>query len=476
MRQLLVEGLALSLAGAALSLPVALAALRLISAVSPEPVFRQLTIDEHEFGFIASLALICPLLFTLAPARTLARADTRQILAATGGRGTTASMRGRGALVVAQVALAVILLIASSLAVRGVVGIYTAPTGIDTSRVLIFTLDFDDVQYPATSLSQAAAEATLAGVRVLPGVEHVAMVNSLPILGAESLVGLTVTQASLAPGDATPTVVATQATADIASVLGIPLLAGQWWSDGATDQAVITRETAVRYLGGVDQALGQSIAVSGSSPVRIVGVSKDVVSGDVSTLIPPRMWTPLPPSTRRLTFAVKAQGDPAGLTSGVRTVVAKTAPAVPLENLQPLEAEFRRAASSDYVIIGVLAGFAVLALVLAATGLFGVVSYAASQRTAEFGTRMALGASAIDVVRLVAQQSISLLAIGLGIGLAGGIGVGFAMKSALFGLSPMDPITIGGVAMLLAIVALVATAIPAWRAGRIDPISALRAE
>ncbi len=455
---------------------MALAALRLIAAVSPEPVFRQLKIDEHEFGFIASLALICPLLFTLAPARTLARADTRQILAAGGGRGTTASMRGRGALVVAQVALAVILLVASSLAVRGVVGIYTAPTGIDTSRVLIFTLDFDDVQYPATSLSQAAAKATRDGVRALPGVEQVAMMNALPILGAESLVGLTVNQASLPPGDATPTVVATLATQETGSVLGINLLAGQWWNDGATDVTVVTRETAVRYLGGVEQALGQTVAVTGGSPVRIVGVSTDVVNGDITSRIPARMWTPLPASARRLTFAVKAQGDPTALTSGVRAVVAKTAPAVPLENLQSLEEAFRQAASSDYVIIGVLAGFAVLALVLAATGLFGVVSYAASQRTAEFGTRMALGASAMDVVRLVARQSAGLLVVGLGIGLIGGIGVGFAMKSALFGLSPLDPITIGGVVMLLTIVTLVATAIPAWRAGRIDPITALRAE
>jgi putative ABC transport system permease protein len=475
-RQLMVEGLALSIAGAALSLPFAYAALQVIAAVSPEPVFKQLQIDEHEFGFIASLALICPLLFTLAPARTLARSDTRQILAAGGGRGTTASMRGRGALVVAQVALAVILLVASSLAVRGVVGIYSAPTGIDVSRVLIFTLDFDDVQYPEAAGARAAAMATRDAVRAIPGVERVTMLNALPILGAESMVGLTVNQANLPPGDATPTVVATGVSDEIAPVLGVTLLAGQWWSEGTTDAAVVSRETAVRYLGGVERAIGQTVAVTGGAPLRVVGVSKDVVSTDITAQIPSRMWTALPDSARRLTFAVKAQGDPAQLTGGVRTAIARTAPAVPLESLQTLDAAFREAASSDYVIIGVLAGFAILALILAATGLFGVVSFAAAQRTAEFGTRMALGASALDVVALVARQSIRLLVVGLSIGLAGGIAVGFAMQSSLFGLSPMDPVTIGGVAALLTTVTLVATAFPAWRAGRIDPIAALRAE
>jgi ABC-type antimicrobial peptide transport system permease subunit len=135
-----------------------------------------------------------------------------------------------------------------------------------------------------------------------------------------------------------------------------------------------------------------------------------------------------------------------------------------------------RAASSDYVVIGMLGAFAVLALVLAATGLFGVVSYAAAERTAEFGTRMALGARARDVIALVLGQSLRLLAIGLGLGLAGGVGVAFLIRGVLHGTSPTDPVTLGGVALLLAAVTLAATALPAWRAARIDPVTALRAE
>ena len=134
------------------------------------------------------------------------------------------------------------------------------------------------------------------------------------------------------------------------------------------------------------------------------------------------------------------------------------------------------AASSDYVVIGMLGGFALVALVLAMTGLFGVVSFTVAQRTAEFGTRMALGAGTGKVVRLIARQSFVLFAIGMTIGLAGGVGVGFTMESLLFGLSPTDPLTLTFVIVLLGVVALVATALPAWRASRIDPVVALRAE
>jgi putative ABC transport system permease protein len=135
-----------------------------------------------------------------------------------------------------------------------------------------------------------------------------------------------------------------------------------------------------------------------------------------------------------------------------------------------------QAESSDYVILATLGGFAVVALLLATAGLFGVVSYSVSQRTAEFGTRMALGAPASSVVTLVARQSVRLLAIGLAIGLSGGVGVGFAIRGLLNGVSPADPATLAGVTALLAFVALAATAWPAWRASRIDPVVALRAE
>jgi predicted permease len=478
-RQLVVEGLVLSAVSAGLAIPFAWATLRMIGSLSPEPVFQQLQIDGHEFAFIATLALVCPLIFSVAPARTLARTDMRQVLAASGTRGATVSMRGRGALVVAQVALAVILLTASSLAFRSISHLYSRPTGMQTAGLLTFTLDFNDVQYPTTVLSHAAALATRDAVQATPGVRQVAMLSALPILGAETMVPLTIDNQVPAAGDSKPTAVATGTTADGGSVLGLRMLAGSWWEIDGSGVAVVSRETAVRYLNGVEGAIGRSVTLSRGAntlTLRVVGVASDVVSGDVTAWLPARVWIPLEDTTRRLTFVASVQGDPSSVTSGVRAVVASTAPAVPIESLLTLDEALRRAASSDYVIVGVLGGFAALALVLAATGLFGVVSYGAAQRTAEFGTRMALGASTLDVVRLVARQSLGLLGIGLAVGLSGGVGVGFAMRSALYDLSPVDPVTIGGVAALLILVTLVATALPAWRAARIDPIAALRSE
>jgi putative ABC transport system permease protein len=189
-----------------------------------------------------------------------------------------------------------------------------------------------------------------------------------------------------------------------------------------------------------------------------------------------RIWVPLDQPPRRVTYLLRADDDAAALSTDVRAVIAATAPAIPIENLETFAQGIARARSSDDVIIAVLVGFAGVALLLASAGLFGVLSYTAAQRTAEFGTRIALGASTWDVIRLVSAQSVRLLAVGLTIGLAGGIGVGSAMGALLNGLSPADPASVLVVTALLSAIALIATAIPAMRAARIDPVIALRSE
>ncbi len=475
-RQLVSEGMLLSMIAAALSLPLAWGALDTVAALSSEQVFEQLRIDAHELSFVAVLALICPLMFSLSPIRMMVRPDLRQVLAAGGARGTTATSRGRGALVVMQMALAVILLTASSLALRSMREMYSAPTGIDTSKVLLFALEFNDAQYPTAEDARAAAVATREGVAALAGVESMAMVNALPILGDHGPISLSIDGAVSSPDEARPTVVVTRASHDLDRTLALHMPAGAWWRDGESGVAVVSNETARRYFGGVERAIGRRVSLMQGEQVvaaRVVGVVSDVAHTDRTQLPPPRVWIPLDGQTRRYTYLLRAD-HPAALASSVRSVVAATAAAVPIEYLQTFDEALAQAASSDYTVIGVLAGFAGLALVLASTGLFGVVSYTAAQRTAEFGTRIALGARAIDLVYLVARNSAILLAIGLSIGLAGGIGVGFMMQGMLYGLSPMDPLSLGTVTALLSLVTITATAIPAWKASRIDPVIALR--
>jgi hypothetical protein len=279
-------------------------------------------------------------------------------------------------------------------------------------------------------------------------------------------------------GGARPTAFVTGMTHDAGRAMGLRLLAGEWWSEGSRDAAVVSEAAARRYLGGVDQAIGRFLSYgegAGAVRLRVVGVSSDIAHTDRTSAAPPRLFVPFDSERRRFAYLVRAD-NPGTLAGEVRSVVASQAPTIPIEYLMTFDQAMADAASSDYVVIGMLGGFAAVALVLAMTGLFGVVSFTVAQRTAEFGTRMALGARAADVVRLVARQSLVLFTTGTAIGLGAGIGVGFAMESVLFGLSPTDPVALTFVIVLLGVVALVATALPAWRAARIDPVVALRAE
>lgn len=477
-RHFVIEGFVLCLTAALFALPLAWAGLQAIGAVSPEMVFQQLTIDLHEMAFVAAVTLFCPLVFSIAPLRLLSRPDMRQVLAGSGTRGATASTRGRGALVVVQVALAVVLLTVSSLSVRSIQRIYSAPTGFDSDGVLVLGLEFNDVQYPDAAQLPAVAREVRDRLAALPGVDTVGMINALPILGDRVNVPLLLDTATGDPNEVKPTAVVSSVSPDAAPALGVSLVSGVWWDASGGDVAVVSRAAADRYFGGVAQAIGRRFKVTeGGATVsaRIIGVSTDVANTDRTSAAPARVWLPLARQTRRLTYVVRAD-RPDELAPGIRSAIAQAAPAIPIESLLTLNEALRQAASSDYAVIGTLSGFALLALLLATTGLFGVVSFAVSQRTAEFGTRMALGASAGDVIGLVARQSLRLLLIGVTIGLTLGVGAGFAMGGALNGLSPLDPLSIGSVVVLLVTVTLVATAWPAWRASRIDPVIALRAE
>lgn len=477
-RQFITEGVLLSLAAALVSLPLSLAGLQAIQATSAEPVFRQLTIDVHELSFIAIVALVCPLVFSIAPARLLSRPEMRQVLAGSGVRGTTASTRDRGALVVLQVALAVILLTVSSISLRAIREIYTAPIGLDTANVMLLGLEFNDAQYPSTDQSYTAALATRERLAALPGVTTVAMINALPILGDRMPVPLVLDNASGELNEVKPNAVVTSTSPEAPAALGLKVLAGSWWQAGETGVAVVSRAAAERYLGGITQAIGRTLTATEneeSVTARVIGVSSDVANTDRTSAPPGRVWLPATERSRRFAFVIRGR-NPVTLAPAVRRTVAATAPAIPIEYLETFDESLRRAASSDYAIIGSLTGFALLALLLASAGLFGLVSYSVAQRTAEFGTRMALGATAIDVARLVAAQSLKLLIIGVAIGLTAGVGIAFVMANSLSEITPLDPIALIGVVALLAVVTIVATAWPALRASRIDPVIALRAE
>jgi predicted permease len=481
-RQLALEGLLLSIAGGALALPLAEAGLGVIHAVDAEPALRQMTIDAHELSFVAALVLLGPVLFSLAPALVALRGDLRGVLQTGGTRVMGAGGRMRGALVVLQVALASMLLVAAGLAVRSQARLAGLDVGLTLDRALVFNAAFDANEYPTPASLVAVRAALVDRLSAIPGVIAAQATDALPSLKEGRLVSLAFDGRPPASANERPWGLATAVDEAFLQTLGVPLLYGRWLTAdevrGDAGVALLGRTAAVKYFGEADRALGQHVtAVDGavSRAYEIVGITGDVLTRDLELGPQPLVWIPIG-AAANVTFVVKTASEESLLAPAVRRAASDVAPIVPLVRLETYRAAFRRLRASDDIIIGVFSGFAILAMLLAATGLYGVVSFAVSQRWSEFGTRFAMGAQTGDVIRLVLGQSLRLVFTGLTIGLAAGIVLARAMQSALFDVTPFDPANLATVAGLLTTVAIIASIVPALRAAHVDVVRALKAE
>jgi predicted permease len=483
-RALVFEGLLLSLASALLAIPLAEALLRVIRSVDGEPALQQLRFDGHELLFISGLALMAPVVFAIGPARYLARTDVRTALASGGPRVVMAGRRSRAVLVSAQVGLAAIMLITSGLAVRTALNIARMDTGLQAARVLKFEVVLDEEQYPDPRAAAAAIDDMYQRLAATAGVRAVGLFDRLPVLHGGTTASLAI-GAELPPPDGSgPWALVARTRAGSLGALGVRLIDGRDLpadAAAATRVALISREAARRYFGGTARALGKTVRVRHPdiSPIdrEIVGVVSDVAGSDVAEGLQPYVWIGLD-EARRVGVTVAAMDDvQAGrLAPEIRAAVGAAMPAVPVERLERYSAALDRLIASDLVIISMLVGFSGLALLMAAVGLYAVVAYTAGQRRAEFGTRVALGARAADVVRIVVGDAIRMLAAGLAVGLAGGLLVGYGMRNALIGVDPFDGLTLASVIGLLTAVTLGASLGPALRASRVDLVTSLRAE
>jgi len=479
-RQLVFEGLFLSIVAGALALPVAEAGLRVIHAVDAEPALRQMTIDAHELTFVAVLVLLGPVLFSLAPAFVALRGDLRGVLQSGGTRVMGSGGRMRAALVVLQVALASMLLVAAGLAVRSQVRLAGLDVGLSLDRALVFNASFDAREYPNAASVVAVRQALADRLSSIPGVSAAHAADAVPSLKDGRMVSLVFDGRPAATER--PWALATAVDESFLQTLSVPLLYGRWLTiDDVRREspvALVARTAAVKYFGQADRAIGQRVtAVDGgeSRTYEIVGVTGDVLTRDLELGPQPLLWMPLRAATT-VTFVLTTAGDESLLAPAVRRAAAEVAPMVPLERLEPYRTAFRRLRASDYVVIGVFSSFALLAMFLAATGLYGVISFAVTQRWSEFGTRFAMGAQTRDVVRLVLGESLRLVITGLTIGLGAGIVLARAMQATLFDVTPFDPANLATVAGLLTTVAVIASIVPALRAARVDVVRALRAE
>ena len=481
-RQLLSESLLLGLAGGVLGLGVAYAGLYVIRAAAYEPFFRLVVIDRTVLLFTAALALLTPVVFSLLPALHASRSDVQETLKDSSGRagGGVRGRRSRSVLVVAQLSLAMALLIVSGLLVRTMIEINRAPVGFDRTHMLTMRMELPEWRYTTPAAIADFQQRLLARLGSLPGVQHVATTDRLPMLGGEAPTPLRIEGQNPARPQDRPWAAPGNISDDFFAVTGIPLIAGRTFNQGDISQsmpvAIVNAEMAKRYWGGAEKALGARVQIEGETRwLSVVGVSGDVMRADLDG-VSPQVYVSARQEPRR-TMAVMVRASNAGtLIESARGELRALDRDVPVREIRTIEEAFADETSSGLILMGMFMSFAALALALAASGLYGVVSYSVSQRQQEIGIRMALGAVASDIRRMIVRQTAVLVIIGVAIGLAGGALIARASASVLFRVSPSDPVTYGGVAVLLGLVALFAAYFPVRRAVSVDPLVALRSE
>jgi putative ABC transport system permease protein len=477
-RQLIAEGLLLAVLGGIGGLIAAEAGLRLIRSAAADPIFQQIVIDMHEVLFVMLLALAAPLLFSIAPALALLRADLVGVLNATGPRSGGSGSRARQGLVVAQLALAVMLATVGGLVTRTALAMTTAPTGFDPSNVVTFVLALDQHSPDAAARRQLVAnirEGLMAAANISTGA-----VDLLPAISVEQASAVEPDGIAAEPRQIERWAYVIGVDDGALATIGVPLLEGRGLTgtDVETNAAValISTEAARRYFGATAAAVGRRLTIraDGVTQTRqIVGVTGDVRNVEPERGTPPRVWIPLS-APRTTAFVIRTTGDTRAAAESVRRVARELAPAIPVESLDTYDLAIRRRGGSDRVAMGMLISFAAVAVLFAAIGLYGTVALSVSLRRAEFGTRFALGAQVRDVAGMVLAQAFRLLAVGLAIGLAAGLVAGSAMRRMLYGVTPLDPLNLVGVVALLTVVTLLASVMPAWRAARVDVVDALR--
>ena len=484
-RQMLTENLLYGALGGVAGLGVAFGGIAAIKSAAYEPFFQLVQIDRNVLVFTAGLALVTPMLFSLLPALQASRSDVNDALKEGSGRTMSGGRggRSRSILVVAQLGLAVMLLVVSSLLVQALVNITDAPPGFDTTRLLTFRLDLPAWRYTNDAALNDYSDRLVARLRAMPGVEGAATADRLPLLGSEAPAVVAIDgQAAVRPEDR-PWAVPAIVSPGYFDTAGIAIAAGRAFnnSGGPDGQrvAIVNREMARRFWGTPERALGAHITLGenhgASGRYEVIGVAADVLRADREG-VNPQVYVDARQQPQRAMDVMVRAADPNSVKAAVRDEVRALDRDVPVSAIRTMQEAVNEDLSSSKVLGSMFAAFALVALVLAAAGLYAVVSYAASQRTQEFGVRVALGAVPRDITLMMLRQTALLVLIGVALGLAGGRALSMAASSLLYKVSPSDPATYAGVAVTLALVAFIATYIPVRRATHIDPIRALRLE
>ena len=482
-RQLLTESVLLGVVGGALGLLVAEAGLLAIKAAAYEPIFELISIDRNVLVFTAVLSFLTPIVFSVFPALQASRTDVIETLKDGNARagGGVRGRRSRAVLVVSQLALAVSLLVVSTLFVRSMLAITRTSFGIVQTGTLTMRLEAPEWRYKTDAAVTDYFERLLGRLQGIPGVTSAGAVDRLPLLGGEPTVSLTVDGYTPQNADDRPWAVRVVATEGYFATAGIPIVAGR--NTGAGDVAgtlpvaVISQEMARKYWPDPSKAIGARVRLDGDSRgwVHVVGICGNVKRADL-TGSNPQIYLPAGQVPARTMAVMIRAADPAALMALARQEVRAVDPDVAIHQLRTFSDALDDELSSSRIITGMLVSFAVLALVLAASGLYGVIAYSVSQRVQEIGIRMALGALTSDISRLIVRQTLTLVVVGCALGLAGGALLARAASSLFYEVSPSDPVTYAAVVLVLCVVSICAVYAPIRRAMRVDPLHALKAD
>ena len=487
-RQLLAESFALALVAGPLGVALGFWVISVLSATLPADAPAWLTLEPSwRVGvFAVALILATTVLFGWAPILQARRQDVRSALAEGGGR-SGASRRQRrtmSALVVAEVTLAALLLVGGGLLLRAFHRLQSQDPGFRTENLVSFRIALPETAYPDSAAIVGFYHDVLDGLEALAGVRRAGAVNCPPLGCHQGMFFLAEGQPEPAPGESTPVVLTRLATPGYFEAMGVQLLGGRFLEEGAGDEpTVVVNEIFARSRFGEESAVGKRIRFSWSDPededgwFRVVGVVRDVRHYGLDEPMRPGVYLPFWPIPRRsMAIAVWTETDPAAVLPAARALVRARDPELPLYEVQTADAALRRSMSVRRAYSWTMVVFAGLALVLALGGIYGVLSYAVGQRGREIGIRVALGASRSSVARLVLSQGLGLAGAGLALGFIAALAAGRAMASLLVGFPPWDPVTFIAVALVLGATALGASLIPARRALRVQPQTALREE
>jgi predicted permease len=482
-RQLLAESFLLAGAGCLFGVMLAKWGIDVLLALAPEefPRLGSVALDWRVLLFAVGATVLTALLFGIAPAISAPVADVNSTLKE--GDHSTASagnLRLRSVLAVAEIALALVVLVGAGLMARSFWNLQRVNAGFSADHVLTFELDAPHARYKDDAKYVALFRGLADRIKALPGVQTVGMGSDLPWTGYDENLMFSVAGKSNSNGDANGARYHF-ATPDYFRAIGTPLVAGRFFTaaeDPKSPPALIVNQAlASRYFPG-GNAVGSYVTTFNDTKMQIVGVVGDVQDSPSGTSAKPALyfndWQSVGGGERYVT--VRTTGDWRPLAAAIPHEVAALDADLPVLKVRPLGEVSAEAISSTRFTLLLVGAFGAIALVLAAVGVFGVISYSVTQRTNEIGLRMALGALERDVLQMIVGQGVRMAAAGVGVGLVAALVLTRAMTTLLFNVSPFDPITLTAVAGLLVVIALAACYVPARRAASVDPMLALRHE